>query len=38
MPLRADQRDELAPSHYLIISSAVICKIIGTVRPSALAV
>src|SRR5262249_53155180 len=33
----AEQRDELAASHS-ITSSAVICMIIGTVRPSALAV
>src|SRR5262245_50614429 len=34
----AEQRDERAPFDHSITSSAVICMINGTVRPSALAV
>src|SRR5262249_2811229 len=34
----AEKRDELASLHHSITSSAVICMISGTVRPSALAV
>jgi hypothetical protein len=34
----AEQRDELAPSHYSITSSAVASSCVGTSRPSALAV
>src|SRR5262245_44691250 len=34
----AEQRDELAPSHYSITSSARASRLSGTVRPSAFAV
>src|SRR5262249_39124063 len=34
----AEQRDELAPLHHSITSSALACSVSGTVRPSALAV
>ena len=33
----AEQRDELAPLHHSITSSAATCSVVGTVRPSALA-